>query len=92
MRMDMADSKGWQEIGNWLACNKLYSDTLYLSNIGDWLMYEEEKIEGMARGLTHVMRPDTCVIDASMHYAASTPLSQQVFIGKEYDPLKLRNT
>ncbi|MBX7067071.1 MAG: hypothetical protein K1X28_07560 [Parachlamydiales bacterium] len=91
LQLDIRDGMKFGEIQKCLASNGLKCDTLYLSNIFDWINESGSHSDmNKARfALNRVIRDDTAIIMASEHFAESSGLPQRVFLNcRLFDPKK----
>jgi len=91
IRLDIMDRWAFQTIADWMRANGLHCDSLYLSNIPDWIRNGEDSVKGMGKlkmAINRVVNKDTFVIHASEQFAENTGMPQRVYQGFPYDPGK----
>ncbi len=81
IRSDWRNVGVFRAIGVWLKKNGLRADTVYVSNMRDWLLFGDSgrNVSAMEDSLRAVSDPNTFVIDAAKQGASVNPaLSQRV--------------
>lgn len=91
IRMDITDVDAFDQIAKWMRASKLHCDSLYISNIPDWLNDSEDSRRKMGRlkmAMNRVINPETYIIHASELFREYSGMPQRVYQGYPYDPLK----
>lgn len=90
LRLDVRDREKFAKIGSWLSENKLECDTLYVSNILDWI-HERSPADmfKVRSALSRVLKDRTTIIISSEHFQESAGLPQRVLMNcRQFDPKK----
>jgi hypothetical protein len=96
LRIDITDNAAFKMIKDFLDVNHFYLDTLYVSNIGDWLRNQPEnqlKLSQMKASIEHISENKTFIIDASYYFvdepSVKNPI-QKIFFKENYHPSQIR--
>jgi hypothetical protein len=91
IRMNLKDIKAFQAVADWMRANGLYCDSLYLSNIPDWIQNGESPDREMGKlkfAINRVLCKASYVIHASEFFHENTGMPQRVYQGSPYDPAR----
>jgi hypothetical protein len=95
IRMSILDRDAFQKIYMWMKAQGLHCDSLYLSNIPDWIQNGDDAMRKMGQlksAINRVIEGRTYVIHASEYFRENSGMPQRVYQGYPYDPAKSMST